>query len=107
MKFPWANIALLVLGGIELLTGYLALTNGTPEWVAALHVHRILGFGIVALLGWKFRNIVARLRPGRHWKRNWLPYGLSLLCLPCSWRPWAWAWPGATWGPFTTRVLAA
>ena len=61
MKYPWANIAILFLGGAELLTGYLALTNGSPQWVAALHVHRILGFGIVALLFWKGRNILSRL----------------------------------------------
>ena len=81
MKYPWANIAILVMGGAELLTGYLALTNGTPEWVAALHVHRILGFGIVALLFWKGRNILSRLLVRRLWRRNWLPYSFSLFML--------------------------
>ncbi len=81
MKYPWANIAILVLGGAELLTGYLALTNGSPEWVAALHVHRILGFGIVALLFWKGRNILSRLLVRRLWKRNWLAYSFSMLML--------------------------
>ncbi|MDE2940523.1 MAG: molybdopterin-dependent oxidoreductase [Chloroflexota bacterium] len=81
MKYPWANIAILVLGGTELLTGYLALTNGSPQWVAALHAHRILGFGIVALLFWKGRNILSRLLVWRLWKRNWLAYCFSLLVL--------------------------
>ena len=81
MKFPWANIAILVLGAAELVTGYLALTNGTPAWVAALHVHRILGFGIVALLFWKGRNILSRLAHWRLWKRYWAAYLASLLML--------------------------
>lgn len=81
MRFPWANIAILLLGSAELVTGYLALTNGTPPWVAALHVHRILGFGIVALLLWKGRNVMARLVIWKLWKRDWLPYTFSLLML--------------------------
>ena len=81
MKYPWANIAILVLGGAELLTGYLALTNGSPEWVVALHVHRILGFSIVALLFWKGRNILSRLLARRLWQRNWRAYSFSLLML--------------------------
>ena len=81
MKYPWANIAILVLGAAELLTGYLALTNGTPQWVVALHVHRILGFGIVALLFWKGRNILGRLLIRRLWQRNWPAYCISLSML--------------------------
>ncbi len=81
MRFPWANIAILFLGGVELLTGYLALTHGSPGWVATLHVHRILGFGIIALLFWKGRNILSRLMIWRFWKRDWAPYSVSLLML--------------------------
>lgn len=81
MKYPWANIAILVLGAVELLTGYLALTNGAPEWVAALHLHRALGFGIVALLFWKGRNILGRLLIWQLWKRDWPVYSLSLVML--------------------------
>lgn len=81
MKFPWANIAILLLGGAELVSGYLALTNGTPPWVAALHVHRILGFGLVALLFWKGRNVIARLAVRRLWRRNWPAFSASLLML--------------------------
>ena len=81
MKYPWANIFLLLLGAVELGSGYLALTNGTPEWVAALHVHRILGFAIVVLLIWKGRNILGRLAQRHLWRRFWLPYAASLLLL--------------------------
>lgn len=81
MKYPWANILILFLGAAELVTGYLALTNGTPAWVAALHVHRILGFGIVVLLIWKGQNILGRLLQPRLWKRSWPTYAASLLLL--------------------------
>jgi len=81
LKFPWANLAILILGAAELVTGYLSLTHGTPQWAAALHIHRILGFGIVALLFWKGRNILARLLVWRLWKRQWPAYSLSLFLL--------------------------
>ena len=81
MRFPWANIAILFIGAAELISGYLALTHGTPEWVAALHVHRILGFGLVALLFWKARNILPSLMNLRRWKRQWLPFSASILLL--------------------------
>ncbi len=81
VKFPWANIAILILGAAELVSGYVALTSGTPQWAAALHVHRILGFGIVVLLLWKGRNILGSLLSVRRWRRLWPAYSLSLLLL--------------------------
>ena len=81
MKYPWANIFLLLLGAIELVSGYVALTSGTPEWAAALHIHRILGFAIVILLIWKGRNIAARLGRWQSWRRHWPQYAGALLLL--------------------------
>ena len=81
MKYPWANLFLLLLGAAELGSGYLALTSGAPEWAAALHIHRILGFAIIVLLIWKGRNILGRLRHWSLWRRYWLPYAASLLLL--------------------------
>ena len=62
MRFPWANIALIVLVVAELLTGYLGLTHSNPEWIGAMHLHRIFGFAILALFVWKSRNILGSLR---------------------------------------------
>ena len=81
MRFPWANVAILFLGSAELLSGYLALTHGSPDWVAALHVHRVLGFGLVALLFWKVRNILSRLLVWRLWKTSWPAYSASIALL--------------------------
>ena len=100
MKYPWANVLILLLGGAELVTGYLALTSGTPQWVAALQVHRILGFGIVVLLIWKGENILLRLLNPRLWRRLLLPYmaSVSLLALLLAALGLGLAWSHA--GPF-------
>ncbi len=70
MRFPWANIALMFLVAAELVTGYLGLTHSNPEWIAAMHLHRIFGFAIVALFVWKSRNILASLKSGFNWRRS-------------------------------------
>ena len=68
MRFPWANIALIALFAVELVTGYLGLTHNNPEWIAAMHIHRITGFSILALFLWKSRNILGSFRTGQNWK---------------------------------------
>ena len=68
MRFPWANIALVVLFVAELLTGYLGLTHSNPEWIGAMHLHRIFGFAILGLFLWKSRNILGSLRTRRNWR---------------------------------------
>ena len=68
MRFPWANIALLALFIAELVTGYLGLTHSNPEWIGAMHLHRIFGFGILALFLWKGRNILGSLQSRRNWR---------------------------------------
>ena len=67
MRFPWANIALVVLFAFELVTGYLGLTHNNPEWIAAMHIHRVTGFAILALFVWKSRNILGSFRTRRNW----------------------------------------
>ena len=58
MKYPWANILLLILGTVELATGTLGLLWGAPDRAIALQIHRVAGFGIVLALLWKSRNII-------------------------------------------------
>ena len=70
MRFPWANIALIALVIAELLTGYLGLTHSNPEWIGAMHLHRIFGFAILALFVWKSRNILGSLRTRSNWRRS-------------------------------------
>ncbi len=79
MRHPWANVLLLFLLALELATGFLGLTSGTPQWVAVLHLHRIGGFAIVALLIWKGRNILPSLTIVRQWRHLLVPNLASLL----------------------------
>ena len=70
MRFPWANIALIALFSFELVTGYLGLTHSNPEWIAAMHLHRITGFAILVLFVWKSRNILGSFRTGSNWRKS-------------------------------------
>lgn len=70
MRFPWANIALIALFCFELVTGYLGLTHSNPEWIAAMHLHRIAGFAILALFIWKARNILGSFRTRQNWRQS-------------------------------------
>ena len=69
MKYPWANVLLLLLGTVELVTGFLGLLWGTADKAIALHIHRAGGFGILALLAWKGRNVLPPLSSVRRWRR--------------------------------------
>ena len=81
MRFPWANIALIVLVIAELITGYLGLTHNNPEWIASMHLHRIFGFSILALFIWKSRNILGSLKSRYNWRRSWSEMVWSLVLL--------------------------
>ena len=81
MRFPWANIALITLFSLELLTGYLGLIHSNPEWIAAMHLHRITGFAILALFIWKSRNILSSFTVRRNWQTSPETMGLSTALL--------------------------
>ena len=70
MAHPWANVFILIVGGLSLLTGFLGLIKGSPDWAVAFHLHRISGFALVALLLWKGRNVLIPLTDKARWKRN-------------------------------------
>ena len=70
MPYPWANVFILIVGGLSLLSGFLGLIGGSPSWSLALDVHRISGFALVALLLWKGQNILRSLMNRRNWRRK-------------------------------------
>ena len=65
MRYPWANTLLLVFISAQLLSGFFGLVSGSPDWAIYLQLHRIVGFAIVALLGWKALIVVRSLRRRR------------------------------------------
>ena len=70
MPHPWANVFILIAGGLSLLSGFFGLIGGSPSWSLALDVHRISGFALVALLLWKGQNILRSLMNGRNWRTS-------------------------------------
>ncbi len=77
MKFPWANTLLLLLIAVELISGFFGLVSGAPDEAAFILAHRIAGWGIIAVLIWKARNIAFSLK----WPRSPAPRTASLVLL--------------------------
>ena len=77
MKFPWANTLLLLLIAVELISGFFGLVSGDPDEAAFILAHRIAGWGIIAVLIWKARNIAFSLK----WPRSPAPRAASIVLL--------------------------
>ncbi|HSM58214.1 MAG TPA: molybdopterin-dependent oxidoreductase [Candidatus Sulfomarinibacteraceae bacterium] len=77
MRFPWANIALLLLLLLQLVTGYLGLVNGRVERAWLLWAHGMGAYGIVLLLLWKGAIVWDVLGRGKRWR----PARLAFLVL--------------------------
>ena len=69
MKFPWANTLLLALIAVELVSGFFGLVSNSPDEAYFILLHRIAGWGIIAVLAWKIANVVRSLR----WPRSATP----------------------------------
>ncbi len=64
MRFPWANVVLLILVLVQGVSGYFGFTNGSfgSRWL--LWLHSIGGFGLVGVLFWKGKIILDVYRRG-------------------------------------------
>ena len=62
MRFPWANILLLFFLFLELVSGFFGLTSGSEERAFHIQIHRIAGYGILVVGGWKVLNVLRSLR---------------------------------------------
>ncbi len=66
MRHKWVNLMLLALVAGELVTGAAGLMSGNARNEFLLQAHSILGYGIVAVLGWKTILAIRSLsRPSR------------------------------------------
>jgi hypothetical protein len=67
LRVPWANLLLLIFLVIQVISGYLALTNGdyNDRWVVWLHGTG--AYAIILLLVWKGQIIVDALRRKNVW----------------------------------------
>ena len=62
MRFPWANILLLFFLFLELVSGFYGLTSGSEERAFHIQIHRIAGYGILVVAGWKVLNVLRSLK---------------------------------------------
>ncbi len=74
MRFPWANTLLLLFLCGELVSGFFGLISGSEERAIHMQMHRVCGYGILAVLGWKAANVLRSLR----WPRASAARGASL-----------------------------
>jgi len=63
----WAILAVVLL---EVGSGLVSLTVGTPGSAWLFDLHAIFGFSLVVLLGWKFRRVRARVTDRSLWDRG-------------------------------------
>ena len=102
MTYPWANTLLLLFIGVELVSGYFGLTSGSEERAVHLQVHRIAGYGILAVLGWKTVNVLRSLRWPVGTGVRVASLVLTVLLIITLALGFVWAWIGPfNWGPFS------
>ncbi len=85
MKFPWANVVLLVLLVVQAITGYFGMVNGRISRAWILWAHGIGAYALLVLLYWKGGIILDALRRKTVWTRRRVAFaalfGLLLLTL--------------------------
>lgn len=90
MRHRWVNLLLLALVAGEGLTGAVGLMSGNARSEIVLVAHSILGYSIVAVLGWKVALAVTSLRkPARGRPRSatlaLAALLLAALCIGLAW----------------------
>jgi hypothetical protein len=65
MRYPWVNIALLILLMAQLLTGFFGLISGAPVFAWVLWLHGIIGYAILVIFVWKGQIILDVIRRRR------------------------------------------
>ena len=118
MRFPWANTLLLMLILAELASGLFGLLSGSSSGPAFMAVHRVAGYGILAVLLWKGRVVLSSLRKPGVRRRSATPRAASValsallaatLALGLAWSfagPFAFVWfSGVSWHIYVGAAL--
>ncbi len=83
MRFPWANLILLALLIIQLISGYLGFVSNEPAERWLLWLHGIVAYAIVILFLWKGSIIWETIGRRKTWTRQRISFlvllGLLLL----------------------------
>lgn len=81
MRFPWANLTLLLLLLLQALTGYLGFTSGTGGRAWLLWLHGIGAYAIALVLLWKGAIIWNVASRGVRWRGERAAFLFMLLLL--------------------------
>lgn len=99
MRYPWTNLALLLILLLQLATGYLGFRDGAPQRAWLLWVHGLGAYALVFLFLWKGPIIYHVYRRGRPWNIHRLAFvGLLLLLLATLGTGLAWTFAGPLYG---------
>ena len=90
MRHRWVNLLLLALVAGEAVTGAIGLMSGNSRSEIVLQAHSILGYSIVATLGWKVALTLNSLRkPARGRPRTMtivlVAFFLATMCIGLAW----------------------
>ncbi len=107
MRYPWTNLALLLMLLLQVLTGYLGFRNGAPQRAWLLWAHGLGAYALVCLFLWKGPIIYHVYRRGRPWNIHRLAFVLLLfLLLATLGTGLAWTFTGPRfWGGFSWLTL--
>lgn len=67
MRFPWVNVALLLLLLLQVVSGTLGFVNGEARQAWLLWLHGIGAYALILLLWWKGAVVWNVLRRGQRW----------------------------------------
>ncbi|MDX1614593.1 MAG: molybdopterin-dependent oxidoreductase [Candidatus Promineifilaceae bacterium] len=81
MRFPWVNVALLILLIAQLITGFLGLINGVLERQWLLWLHGVGAYAIAFVLFWKGAIILDVYQRGKRYNLRRAAFLLMLLLL--------------------------
>jgi hypothetical protein len=81
MRTPWANLVLLILLIIQVVTGYFGFVNGRSPQRWILWLHGIGAYGLLVLLYWKSSIIADAFRRKNKWTWSRLSFAIMLVLL--------------------------
>ncbi len=95
MRFPWANTLLLIFIALDMVSGLLGLMSGSEDRAIYMQLHRVAGYGILAVLVWKTVNVVRSLRWPRSASVRLASIALSALLIVTLGLGFAWSLLGS------------
>ena len=81
MRFPWVNVALLILLLLQLASGYLGFVNGEERQAWLLWLHGMGAYALVLLLWWKGSVVWHVLRRRKRWTWARVSFVVSIFLL--------------------------